>query len=64
MPFLDIMKPFKGKRIKSIEMEGKLVKILFTDRWGSALYFTKKGKYVCLGITNRGYKPWLKQKKK
>ena len=54
MPFIEQVQPLIGlkvKKITTIELDGKeRVAIIFNDRFGTALFFTK-GKFYGMGVT-------------
>lgn len=53
MPFAEIVATFVGRKVKKITNENNEVAIIFNDRFGSALYFTKNGKFEYVGVTTK-----------
>ena len=57
MPFIEQIQPIMGRRVKKIIYEQwkkqRMVVIIFNDIWGTALYFTEKGKFTASGPTTR-----------
>jgi hypothetical protein len=53
MTFADSVAPFAGRRVKKITNENNEVAIIFNDRFGAAMYFTKNGKFKYVGATTR-----------
>ena len=53
MPFAETVVPFVGRKVKKITNENNEVAIIFNDRFGAALYFTKNGKFKYVGCTTK-----------
>ena len=57
MPFIEMVQPLKGLKVNKITItkinDKERVTISFNDKFGTALYFTKKGKFDGLGVTTK-----------
>lgn len=51
--FLEQINHIKGMKVKRITNNKEQVAIIFNDKFGTALYFTPRGKFNYIGLTTK-----------